>query len=321
MAFSAQRALLSSFRVIYERGYLWYGLNSALTTLANKSGWSFTTETNFDPANGDMPSALTRLCTAVCGNEAGYPAGGRTSGGTLMDDINKMIWATEVDSVIAALLGKGNRLFASGVESRLTRKGYYLGGDSPTSGTETTDIEGLNFTTEAYINVATAIQDTKRTRSASYSSDTKGYHVGGTDGATRQTDISCIVFSNETAQNPTAVIAAARAGCHGTQSQTRGYCGAGDNSEQRVDSLLFSTDTNTDLGATFLTIRQEDSVGLSSTTKGYWCSGTHAGATANIKTDVQAVNFSNDTFNDPTGVVQSPGTIQHTGGQQWSQHQ
>lgn len=320
MAFSAQRALMARLaKIIFERGYLFGGLKRDPTdTVANKTGWNFVTETSFDPANGEMPAIRRdQGQQSLCGDIACYPHSGRTASFGYLNEIQKMIWETEADSTLSAVMTQA-KAGSSGVAAHIEQKGYMFGG--VVSGTEQNTIDGLNFINETQINPSVTIGDTNRSWGCGWMSDTKGYHAGGLNGSTEQDDISAFIFSTETASNPSATLGSPKDQLGGFSSSTRGYAGGSGGQTRRCDSFLFSTETNTDLGVTFLALAQEDGVGIASSTRGYWCAGTHGGgAIANIKRDVQAVNFSNDTFNDPSNLVQAPGTMRGTSGQQWTQ--
>ena len=84
----------------------------------------------------------------------------------------------------------------------------------------------------------------------------KGYFGGGYGPITAEID--GILFSNDTAFNPTATLAAARYGLAGVNSSTKGYFGGGNTgtNSAEIDGILFSDDTAFNPTATLAVARQ-----------------------------------------------------------------
>lgn len=93
-------------------------------------------------------------------------------------------------------------------------KGYFAGG-LLTSGTQTNEIDGIEFSSEAAINPSAALS-TARISLMGVNSFIKGYFGGGST-ANYITEIDGIEFSSETAINPSVVLALARGRGAGVQ--------------------------------------------------------------------------------------------------------
>lgn len=305
-------------RVIIEKGYLFCGLDVS-TSFAAKSGFNFVTESAFNPANGDMSLNRHTMNRGVSGDKAAYISGGGSTldSSTRNDDIFKMIFETEADSTIAALLDT-NRRGAGGSEARIQEKGYWFGGESDADN-HTNDIVGINFATEVFINPSATMAESGRRFLAGYSSDLNGYQIGGlasVGGA--QTDITSFLFSTETASaNPSAVLARANYTLQGLSSEFAGYTGGGTTNQRDCEKLVYSTETITDLGSGFFNANKHTDGAIAGKDQGYWCCGR--ATPGNGQREIHSCIFSSDTFEDTTAQAEAPNLHSLSAGQQFRQ--
>ncbi len=113
---------------------------------------------------------------------------------------------------------------------------------------------------------------TARKQLASTYSSTRGYFAGGYGPVT---EIDGLDFTNETAINPSAVLAVGRYDFAGVQSATRGYFGGGSNGmnyQSEIDGIRFDTEAAVNPSAVLSTARRGNA-SASSTSKGYWAGG------------------------------------------------
>lgn len=169
--------------------------------------------------------------------------------------------------------------------SASTGKGYFLGGltriQSPLNNTSYTEIDGINFTTEAAINPAAALVQ-QRFGAFSTQSTTKGYVAGGVYNPVPSSPVGVwinsfenITFSTESGSAMGITLAAGRYQGASTQNTTRAYFLGGNASgsvTSEVDGLVFSSETYDNPASTLTNITLSNS-GLSSATKGYTLGG------------------------------------------------
>jgi hypothetical protein len=128
-----------------------------------------------------------------------------------------------------------------------------------------TQIDGIIFDTEAYIDPAAGLSQGRIAIQGNASSSTRGYFIGGAvrsppsfPGNSREID--GIIFSTETTINPAAALAQARGGFAQVMSATSGYFagGAADPANvpfNQIDGLTFSTEAAVDYAAALVQTR------------------------------------------------------------------
>jgi hypothetical protein len=210
------------------KGYFGGGTSTGLAS-SEIDGITFATDTAINPAA--VLAAARHSLTGVnsVATSKGYFAGGYGPS-TWSAEIDGINFSTEVAINPTATLVSA-RPSPAGVTSISTAKGYFCGGGSAWYlYTELSEIDGINFSTEAAINPAATLT-TPRGGAAGASSSVKGYIAGGsilgsgsntlssyTSWVIVVSEIDGINFSTEAAINPAAILSLSRDGIAGVQS-------------------------------------------------------------------------------------------------------
>ena len=296
-------------RLIYGNGYFCYGINTGLSTTDSKSGFVFDTETSFNPGSGVMPAAR-KFIRGFFGDSDTYFAGGLNSGGTPQTTIHKMILLTEADSTISETLDVANGQFGAS-SAHIEGKGYQYGGFI--GGGD--DVASFDFGTET-AGTLSAFLDTNESSSAGVNSDTKGYSLKGENFDNQGVD--SIIFATETNQTPSARFAREGGGPSGASSDVAGYVGPGNGSSISLEKLIFSSETDVDLGIFFMNVGSpslRDGAALSAESKSYWGGG--GTSVGNINDDITSVTFTSETAVFISAKLNDGNLTQLGSGQQW----
>ena len=249
------------------------------------SGVSFTTDTTVNSSNS-LAFSTTRA-TGVSSSVAGYISGGYILAFGALTDVRKIDISTSTLST-ASFLHTTNfaKFSATGVES--DTRGYYLGGHN--GSTALTEIDGVQFSNDTYINPAASISS--GCSAAGFSSLERGYAVKGTTlnplgYISNVQSFSVIRFADET-----GLLIGSASGLElesaSSETTTRGYVFGGRYNQSRVSHLRFADETYNIDGVSLLSAR-ESSAGLSSANSGYVGGGN--------RSDMQKFNYANSTVN------------------------
>jgi hypothetical protein len=158
--------------------------------------------------------------TLVSTTNNSYIAGGYNSAGTVIGTIQSYHYYDELIATIGATLSVSRRYLA-GVSSPVNSpgKGYFCGGVNSSS-TFQSEIDGINYATDAAVNPSATLS-VARESLAGVNSSTRGYLAGGNSSGGVSSEIDGIQFSDETAINPSATLSVARTSLAGVQSGAR----------------------------------------------------------------------------------------------------
>jgi hypothetical protein len=181
----------------------------------------------------------------------GYVHGGFTGTSTYLNSTDSIIFSTEAQQAVSAVLSEAKSRLA-GTESSL--KGYFHGGEL-TGTTATQKLEAFTFSTETYAEIGTNQIGEFLTDGCGVSSSLAAYHAGGyTSVFGYYTKIRKTLFSSET----TATLAAtldigmgqvSTAGCSGS---LKGYYIGGEvpGNSSKIEDQDFTSDTSATIAAT-----------------------------------------------------------------------
>ena len=194
--------------------------------------------------------ATMRSAAGLNSTVRGYVAGGFQSSNSKV--IQRLIFADETCTVIAATLQVERMTSASGINS--STKGYAVGGENA-AGFKTTEIDGIQFDTEAVANPAATLA-TATSFMAGVNSTLAGYECGGS-ATTNQ--IVKFLFSTETRSTLSAILATARSRAVGVNSATQGYVAGGytTSAVNDIDGLEFAGETAINPSATLASARYD----------------------------------------------------------------
>ena len=230
----------------------------------------------------------------------GYRCGGTTSSGnvTTIDGFN---FSTEASVSVTALSFK--RAEAAGLNAG--SKGYIAGGrDTTTAEAQPAiaNIISLTYSTEASTNITAMLQTSRNSlNGGGLSSGFRGYCLGGFNAAGNNPfdEIDGLLYSNETAINPSAALPTARGLLAGHNSTRKGYAVAGLLTDggartSEVTGFNFSGESASNISAAYL-----DSVtgadGVSSRSKGFVAGGMNSPSGNNWISLVQGLLYSSET--------------------------
>ena len=251
-------------------GYAMGGNSVVVTTIDQLLFASETTAIHSE----SLPVAIAKAA-GVNSSTRGYALGGLESGGGWSTEIQGIEFSGGAAINPAAVLSV-NITSSAGVSS--ATRGYSLGGNSYS--TRTDEIQGIEFAGETAINPA-AVLAVARELLAGVNSSTRGYAMGGYGTAASpyyKTEIDGIEFAGETAINPAAVLAAARARVCGVNSSTHGYAmggydtGAAPWDKAEIDGIEFATESAVNPAAA-LSVARGYICGVNSSTRGYAMGG------------------------------------------------
>lgn len=196
------------------KGYWGGGLKSFTFSASDGSneidGLNFSDESAINPS---ATLAVARQSLASCSSAIkGYYLGGTVPTGfttsNFYDEIDGIQFSDESAINPSAVLSVARHSVA-GVSALGTNKGYCMGGrTSATPLVYSSEIDGINFQTEAAINPSATLADGAREAAGGVSSQLKGYCMGGGDGGGSAGKVDGILFSDESAINPSLTISA-----------------------------------------------------------------------------------------------------------------
>jgi hypothetical protein len=245
------------------KGYFVGGLTSISTypfynIAANEiDGILFSNESSINPS-----STLPRITRGVHGSlnssTKGYVATDSTYPSTIVDGLT---FSTETTTTTAVNLSA--RVSTAGVNS--STKGYWGGGRRDATPEHVTEIDGILFSNETYINPSAGLA-VGRYHLGGVNSTTRGYFAGGVQRRTSAAsqaaaagEIDGIQFDTEAAINPAATLPVPRYYLHGTNSTTRGYFAGGQLSTSilnEIDGIRFDTEAAINPAATLAVARR-----------------------------------------------------------------
>jgi hypothetical protein len=200
--------------------------------------------------------------------------------------------------------------------SNSSTRGYTTSGATNftfTGSTLTTEIDGMEFSTESAINPS-SVMAVNIHSSGCVSSSNGAWFGGGEAGSYsryQQSEVQGLNFSTETSTNPAWTLAQARRGTTGVNSSVRGYfCGGqAENSTSsytnynEIDGVQFSTDAFYN-PAVALTVTRSYTSGFNSTTEGYICGGFFLNSgtppTRTYYSEIDGLNFNTETSINPS---------------------
>lgn len=231
------------------RGYFLGGLASG-TFSAEIDGLQFSSVTAINPA-ATLPAVVWEPLS-VFSTTKGYSGGGYNSSYVALSSIVGFVFSSETASTLSAVLVLAR---ATGVGLSGSTSGYFCGGSGFSS-----EIDGINFSTDTAINPAATIANSNNTLYAgSLSGSAKGYIGGG--GGTGSNSISGFVFATETATTQSAVLATVRRLLSGVASTSKGYFAGGLLSDSittssEIDGIVFSGETAINPASALATARE-----------------------------------------------------------------
>lgn len=267
---------------------------SPITVTGLVGGGSYTfTVTATNSAGTSAASSASNSVTPTLSTQGGYIAGG-TSGGTVSNVTEKLLFANDSRSTLSPTLAQGRRGMAGVSNSSMA--GYFAGGYTLTgAASNTTQIDKITFSNESF-SVLTGTLGTARSGTVGASnSGTAGYIVGGTaTNFTQLNSVEKLQFSNESRSTLSATLSQVfRWGTGFANSGTAGYAqggGASGGDANRVYKITFSNDT-----ISLFTIpqyRAHSSGFANSGTAGYTTSGDNDNGT--LTANINKILFSND---------------------------
>ena len=195
--------------------------------------------------------SLASLWGKSASTTKGYWGGGYPGAGTTpTNDIAGLTFSTETlfdPSATLAVARGGN----AGLSSSL--KAYWGGGYT---NVHTNEIDGLIYSTQTAVNPSATLAAARR-RASTIASGTKGYWGGGinTDSGTiLYSEVDAIVFSTDTASNPSATLSEAKQAPGSWHTSIKGYWAgggaSGDTYPKTIDAFTFSSETMSPLSST-----------------------------------------------------------------------
>lgn len=203
-------------------------------------------------------------------------------------------FSTKTASKLVDILSKV-AVGAGGANSKY--KAYCMGGVNNTD-SYLSMIQGILFSTRVYTAISAVLAVARRT-AASVNSELIGIVAGGYSGS-RQREIDGIQFSDETAINPSAILAEVeRTDLSGHNSNLTGFFnGGGSNTAANtsaIDSLVFATLLSENTSASLVTARTSMS-SFNSKLNGFNCGGY---TTAPVS-EIDGLNYATETTINPS---------------------
>lgn len=229
--------------------------------------------------NADESATQTRNLAS----NAGYTGGGRNSGGTVQNTINKLNFSTDATSVVAATLGTAVSQ-AGGVSGQ--SKGYFCGGFD--GGSPISTIAAFTFSNESRANLGATLPSAHFNQ-ASGQSSSKGFLAGDDSNSTA---IVSLDLSAETTATSGATLSTGKGAATGVSSSLAAYFAGGNPGPQtNINKLTFASETSAALSNS-LPAARIFAQGVYSSNKGYWTGGDNGSVDTNT---IVAMPFSNDT--------------------------
>jgi len=226
------------------------------------------------------------------GPVAAYFAGGAGTGTSLVNSIQKFIFATDARVSVTATLS-GVRAIAASFASSVA--GYVAGGSD---GVAVSTVDKIALPAETRSTLGTGLSANRSQCTGSFASDVAGYVPGGRNGSIVST-VEKFAFSNDARSTLGTGLSSARRNSQGFGSNVAGYVAGGQldtlttSGVTTVDKFAFSNDARSTLGTGLNTARGHmNAQGLSSDIAGYIGGGlsTSGARLASIEKFV----FSND---------------------------
>jgi hypothetical protein len=231
---------------------------------------------------------------------AGYWTAGDGNG----QSTRKLTFSGETTSTIAATVAVAfSNIEAEGTSNSGTA-GYILHSNSASS------MSKLLFSNDTISSLQDGLMQNSQTCGVS-NSGIAGYYAGAFSGSGGGTSIRKITFSNDTFSSTSAGLSSSRSQAGGiSNSGTAGYICAGiisGASVGTVQKLTYSGETSSTLGASFSSHRFQGGTAGNKGVAGYYVAGgsTTGGYNWALRTDLNKVNFSNDTISSFGSVTQN----------------
>jgi hypothetical protein len=179
--------------------------------------------------------------------------------------------------------------------------GYFGGGNLTGSSPYSSEIDGIQFNTEAAINPSAALS-VARFSLCGVNSSTRGYFGGGGT-PSFSFEIDGIQFNTEAAINPSAALSVDRSELAGVNSSIKGYFGGGRGTiiySSEIDGIQFDTEAAINPSAA-LSVARNSLAGINSNTRGYFGGGTISGNTTTAEID--GIQFDTEAAINPSAAL------------------
>ena len=252
-------------------GYVWGGKH-------NESGWTFNTTIEKLTYSADTVSTITATLSederaqvnpSSFSNvgTAGYLAGGYDSGSNRLDSISKLIYSSEAESTISAVMSRAR--YETAAFSNSGSAGYMAGGYGTAYGSNQGLMQLINKLTYSNENPSTLSATLTMIYNNSFGkygamgfadTGTAGYVAGGWAGIEDVEIIDKITFSNDSKSTLSATMHDGRRHGAGIEDKNvAGYIGGDTGSMTAIEKIDFSNDTISTLTATISITRERNS--------------------------------------------------------------
>jgi len=279
-----------------SNGYWYAGYHN----ITNGGGILYSNESTVNPSAVLTQARYYATGMGMCSDLHGYFGDGGNSGmaDPINSDINRLAFSTVTMQNLSVKMRTNTCAYASFRYYNI--KGYWLGGQVSHAGADTARIESMTYATTAQATLTATLVTARRGLLSTFSA-TRGYGMSGQVGATPNTEVDGILFSNESQINPASTLSGYSVGISWS-TPTVGYFGI----TTSITSFSYATESFTAKSATLSYSVTNNPSAVVSNTKGY---STIGGGVNNTNGFI----FSSETIANPTVTIGGSGTSSRCG--------